>query len=364
MPITSLSITDFRNLAAADLTPDTHGLNIICGKNGSGKTSLLEAIHFLGYGKSFRTSVAARLIKHQTEKFSLFSQIISDNQTSLPIGIERTTAGFSRLRIAGADAGSVAELASLLPIRVMNSQSHQLLEAGPVFRRKFLDWGLFYQSAAFFTVWKQFERVLKQRNAVLKARLPKRELDVWSEEITHYGCQLDQLRRDYINELRPLLAGLMDELLGISTLDVHYYAGWDESMDYGAVLADSYYDDMRYGCTQHGPHRADMEVQFDGLSAKHFLSRGQQKLLICAMILAQGMLLSGTVNKGPIYLVDDLPAELDESGGKKLVSLLARQQAQVFITAINNDVMQGLIGVDSVSSVKVFHVEHGCISEG
>lgn len=363
MPITSLAISDFRNLASVELMPVTQGLNIICGNNGSGKTSLLEAIHYLSYGKSFRTSNAGRLIKHEADKFSLFSQIVSDSRALLPVGVERTNTGSSRLRIAGTDTSSVAELASLLPIRVINSQSHHLLESGPAFRRKFIDWGLFYQSSAFFSIWKQFERVLKQRNAVLKARLSKRELDVWSEEMVRSACQLDQLRRDYLSQLRPLLIELVHELLGIPDLDMTYHPGWNDALDYGTVLADAYSDDMRYGCTQYGPHRADMDIRFDGLSAKHFLSRGQQKLLICAMILAQGMLLSGTINKGPIYLVDDLPAELDEGSGKRLASLLSRQLTQVFITAIDGDVIQGLLNSTLASPAKVFHVEHGCISE-
>lgn len=363
MPITLLTITDFRNLASFELTPIPHGLNLICGKNGSGKTSILEAIHYLAYGKSFRTSTAGRLIKHETEKFSLFSHIARENESFLPVGAERAVTGSSRLRIAGADAANIAELASLLPIRVINSQSHQLLEAGPSFRRKFIDWGLFYQADTFLTVWRQFERVLKQRNTVLKNRLPKRELDVWTAELVSYGNQLDQLRRDYIGQWQPLLAAATAELLGITDLELIYHAGWDKSADYSDILAASYHDDMRYGSTQHGPHRADMDILIEGVSAKHFLSRGQQKLLICAMIVAQGMLLSDLINKAPIYLVDDLPSELDERSGSKLVSLLAQQQSQVFITAIDHAVMHGLLGNDIGSSVKVFHVEHGRVKE-
>ena len=364
MPISKLTISNFRNLTSVDLAPSTLGLNIICGQNGSGKTSILEAIHYIGHGKSFRTSSSSRMIQHETDKFSLFSHIVRENQAHLPVGVEKTITGSNRLRIAGEDATSIAELARYLPIRVINSQSHQLLESGPSVRRKYLDWGLFYQSESFLSVWRQFERVLKQRNTVLKERRPKRELDVWTNEMARYGIALDSLRREYIEQLQPLLADLAAELLGVSDTEIHYESGWNDELEYETVLANSYHEDMRYACTQYGPHRADVDVNIGGRSAKHFLSRGQQKLLICAMILAQGMLLSRAINKAPIYLVDDLPAELDDGRGHKLVSLLIRQKTQVFITAIDSGVMLRLMDADTALLAKVFHVEHGCIRIG
>src|SRR5690606_11738133 len=118
MPISSLHITDFRNLATVSLQPGQHGLNIICGQNGSGKTSLLEAIYYLGLGRSFRSATAARLIRQAASQFSLFAQIVSDGR-QIPVGAERCTNGASRLRIAEQDATSITELASFLPLRLI-----------------------------------------------------------------------------------------------------------------------------------------------------------------------------------------------------------------------------------------------------
>ena len=168
MSLSSLRIMDFRNLKNVDLALCRNGFNLIGGNNGSGKTSLLEAIHYLGLGRSFRSSNLSSLIRHTTSKFSIFVQLILDNNGVIPIGTERTLEGLVRMRVSEKDVSKLTEVASFLPIRVINSQSHHLFESGPIFRRKYLDWGLFYQSNQFLSCWQSFERALKQRNVILR----------------------------------------------------------------------------------------------------------------------------------------------------------------------------------------------------
>ena len=210
MAIKLLRVQDFRNLASVELNPFEHGLNVICGNNGSGKTSLLEAIHYLGMGRSFRSSVSARLIREESEKFSLFAQIVKECQQSLPLGVEREVSGATRLRLAEKDVTSITDLAYFLPIRVINSQSHHLFESGPVYRRKYLDWGLFYHSENFLSCWRYFERALKQRNTALRDRRTKQEIDTWTGELIKYGLEFAAMRSDYIQRLAPLLNKYMN----------------------------------------------------------------------------------------------------------------------------------------------------------
>lgn len=363
MSIASLRITDFRNLAAVDVAPQPIGMNIFCGNNGSGKTSLLEAVHYLSVGKSFRSSTSSRLVRHETDKFLLFAQLIKDNQQVISIGMERDVAGATRLRLAEKDLSSVAEITSFLPVRLINSHSHHLLESGPIYRRKYLDWGLFYQFEQFLPCWRHFERVLKQRNALLKERrFSKPEIDGWTAELVRYGVEFDAMRQEYVALLQPVLADLGRELLDLPDIQLKYQRGWDKNADYADILANSYQDDIRCGYTQSGPHRADLDIDCNGISVRHFLSRGQQKLLICAMIIAQGALLAERINRGLIYLVDDLPSELDVHSRQKLISLLSRQSAQIFITAIEYDDVCCFID-DSTIPIKVFHVEHGSVRD-
>ncbi len=359
MSLTTLQITDFRNISTATFNP-LSGLNLICGKNGSGKTSLLESIHYLGLGRSFRTAQSSCLIRHQADKFSLFAQIENSDGYYIPVGVERHMQGALRLRMAENDMPTIAEIASLLPLRMINSQSHQLFELGPSFRRKYLDWGLFYQTHHFLLLWRQFDRVLKQRNTLLRDKHAKNEIDVWTNELVKIGTELDALRRDYIKELIPFVEKAAHELLGLSSLNLEYQPGWDESDTYENILNKHFAEEWRAGYTLYGPHRADLLVTIETLPVKHFLSRGQLKLLICAMIVAQGMLLKMKANNRLIYLIDDLPSELDSEGCRKLITLLSQQPTQMFITAIEQDVIQKIAGMINIS-LKMFHVEHGFI---
>jgi len=363
MPITSLRISDFRNLATVQVSPSIRGLNIIAGENGSGKTSLLEAIYYLGLGRSFRSSTAARLIRYSVDKLSIYGQLLSEEERFIPVGIERTVEGVTKMRMAERDVSSIAEIAPFLPIRLINSQSHHLFESGPAYRRKYLDWGLFYQSEHFLPTWRHFERALKQRNVLLQERRRTPALDTWTHELVKHGLALDQMRRDYVAELIPVIKALSTDLLTIADLEIEYHRGWHESLTYAEALANAYTEECRFGHTQNGPHRANLEVKIRGVNAKHFLSRGQQKLLICAMMIAQGIVLARHANKSLIYLVDDLPSELDLHSKQKLLSLLAKQQTQIFITAIDTQAVGDFMGNHLDIAMKVFHVEHGSIVE-
>lgn len=364
MGLSLLEITEFRNLASVKLHPVTEGFNFIHGKNASGKTSLLEAIYYLSLGRSFRSLQVDRIIRYSADKFSIFGQISTDAfpyLSQMPVGLERYKDGKVKLRINGEDAVSIAELAGLLPVQLMDSNCHHLLDSGPGFRRKYIDFALFYQTTDFLKVWRHYERALKQRNAALRHHVSKKELYIWTDELINIAKSLDQLRSDYINMLTPQLTQAVNELLPISDLKIIYQCGWDKNADYAEVLLKNLDRDSQLGYTQSGPHKADLRILINDIPAKDILSRGQQKLFVCAMILARGSLLKSHANKPPIYLVDDLPAELDTVSRASLVGLLSKQQAQIFVTATEED--KTWDDFSTTIPMKMFHVEHGHVSE-
>lgn len=179
---------------------------------------------------------------------------------------------------------------------------------------------------------------------------------MWSEQLAECALQLDQWRQSYIDSLIPLLKNHISDLLSISSLEVTYQPGWKKDMAYQDCLLESLGRDMQLGYTQFGPHRADLKVTVGGLPAKDILSRGQQKLFVCAMIVAQGELLYNKLKKKLIYLVDDLPSELDLKSRSNLIALLSKQEAQVFVTAVERDVFSHC---PTNKPVRMFHVEHG-----
>ena len=204
MGLSLLDISEFRNLASVKLHPVIEGFNFIHGKNGSGKTSLLEAIYYLSLGRSFRSSQVDRIIRYSTSKLSIFGHITLDYAQFMPLGLERHRDGKINFRINGEEVCSIAELASLLPVQLIDSNCHHLLDSGPVFRRKYLDFGLFYQAKDFLRMWRHYERALKQRNAALRHQVSRKELESWTNEVINSN-PVRPAASYYVETLVPLL---------------------------------------------------------------------------------------------------------------------------------------------------------------
>ena len=358
MSLLRLDITDFRNISSVKIELETKQFNFFYGSNASGKTSLLEAIYYLSRGRSFRTHCSHHLINHSAEKLSLFAKIqINGNQTTLA-GIERKQDNV-KVRVAGQDNSSIKDLLELLPTLLINTHSFQLLEGGPLFRRKYLDWITFYINPAFLSAWKRYERALKQYNAALRERKTKGELEGWRIELIKSGLVLDQLRRETVAALLPFLESILKEVITIPDLKLSYYPGWDERFSFEETINQGMEKDYYAGYTQYGPHRADFKITINRMHVKDILSRGQQKLFICAMIVAQGAMMDGLLKRKPIYLMDDLPAELDSHNQVHLMNLLTKQNAQVFVTTVERNELINAFP----TSIKMFHVEQGNVKE-
>lgn len=366
MALGQLSIKNFRNLAQVELKLLTQGFNFFYGKNGSGKTSFLEVIYYLGHRRSFRSLNADHLIRYSSNCFNLFGKIFDSSGQIFPLGVERIEKGECRVRILGQDIATISELAAFLPMRLMNVHSHYLLEGSPVFRRKYLDWGIFYQNKEFYPIWFRFKRLLRQRNSALKKKVALSELISWTEQLAEAAKLFHDLRISYWHQLLPLLHDILSRhfsgFFDVSDLDITYQPGWDVTVSYEEMLETVLYQDLERGTTQYGPHRADLRLRFKKIPAKEALSTGQQKLLVCGMILAQGALLGKQVNKKPIYLIDDLPSELDIDSRQRFISILAEQQTQIFVTAVEEDALSGIFAQIN-SPVKMFHVKQGAIIE-
>ncbi len=366
MALSHLVIHNFRNLAQIELEPLVQGFNFFYGQNGSGKTSLLEAIYYLGHRRSFRSLNPSHLIRHFHDQFNLFCNANDHLGQKIPIGIERLQEGDFRVRIKGEDIATISELASYLPIRLINVHSHHLMEGSPHFRRKYLDWGAFYQKQEFQDHWFRFKRLLKQRNAALRMQASSSELLSWTEEFADSALAFHEARSAYWAELFPYLQAIVHEslapLFDLKDLSMAYLPGWDQEQAYSEILRAALPKDRERGYTFYGPHRADLSFKINNILAKEVLSTGQQKLLVCGMILAQGAFLAKKTNKQPIYLIDDLPSELDLSSRRWLIHALAEQQAQIFVTAVEQETINGILAQLS-SPVKMFHVKQGDIRE-
>ena len=362
MPVERLAIQQLRNLMAVDIDPSPD-VNLFYGENGSGKTSVLEALYILGLGRSFRSHKHKSLINQDCSQFTVFSHL--DTQAEkVPLGISRSLSGEFQIKARGESLGSVADLASYLPLQLINADSFQLLEGGPTERRQFLDWLVFHVEPTFFPLWKRLQTCLKHRNSLLRHdRMDAQELAVWDRELVQLTNKIDEYRESAFQHFVQAFQSLIQEFVQLDNLTLSYYPGWNKDKSYEDVLVSSLDRDLAFGQTHHGSHRADLRLMINGLAAADLLSRGQQKLLVCAMKLAQGLVFQALTSRKAIYLVDDLPAELDTNHRQKLAFWLDKLETQVFITGVEEADLRSLWINQGQKQIKVFHVEQGRVVE-
>ena len=321
MSLTLLNFQGLRNLHAVEMAPSSR-INVISGANGSGKTSLLEGIHILGMGRSFRTRQLKHAIQTDEPHMTLYGRLSGDPEVTL--GVRRLRAQRElELRLKGDKNARLAELVK-----------HD-----------------------FLPIWKRTRRALKHRNALLRrGRIQPQEIAVWEQELAIWGEQMDALRFEWFQDFLPVFEETLKGLLPLPGLSLHYARGWDKERTLANVLHDARQTDQQMGFTQQGPQRADLRIRIHKQPAVEVLSRGQQKLVVSALKLAQGRFLERRTQRRCIYLIDDLPAELDEKNRYQFCELLEDMQCQAFITSVEPSALRSTWKPDTC--VNMFHVKH------
>lgn len=363
MGIQKLQIRNFRNLENVELSPHPN-FNLLFGANGSGKTSLLESINIISVGRSFRTNQPTQYISHHQNSCDVYCEISSLNE-AMPtrMGISKAKNGRSLIRVNGRDEMGATVLAEHLPLQLITPASIELIEGSGKNRRQFMDWGVFHVEHQFLNWWRNAQRLLKQRNALLK-QLPRTradlgQLEAWDRELVSYAEPIAECRKQYLQNLKEVFnESFQDVCMGLE-IDFIFNKGWPEDIDLSTALEISRERDRKLGYTQYGPHRADFRVVAGGYKAHEVLSRGQKKILVCALKCTQAKILKQVNNRDCVFLVDDLAAELDGSNQKWLWEILMDLSTQVFITAVSPEPL--LPAMDGYP-IKMFHVEHGAIS--
>lgn len=360
MRIRQLSVQGVRNLKQQELVFSPR-VNLFSGDNGSGKTSLLECIHLLALARSFRSNKHLPIIQNQETQAVVFGLIKTTQNTDSRIGVRRSRQGELEIRIDGQSVKTISALAKILPLQIITPDSFLLLEGSPKLRRQFLDWGVFHVEQSFLQHWQRMQTSIKQRNTCLRhAIMDNNLLSAWDLEFCNASEQIDHLRQQYIKQLKPAFTSVLSNLIELPELSISYYRGWDKDRDLASILKDNRERDRKLGYTQAGPHRADIRIRIGNSNATETLSRGQQKLVVCALKLAQGVLLSQNLNGNCIFLLDDLPSELDAKHRQAVAQLLEQMQCQIFITGTDQEILKQNWSKDTPLSM--FHVEHGKIT--
>jgi DNA replication and repair protein RecF len=332
MTLRRIQVSDFRCLHSAELEFDPK-FTLISGPNASGKTSLLESIYVLGRGRSFRTRRLDNLIRLGADRFVIYGEAGAERRTGL--GIEGSALGM-RAKMGGDRVASLAELAAVLPVQIIDPEVHRLIEEGPSRRRRFLDWGVFHVEHSFVEKWQQYQQVLKQRNAALKARQPAAAVSAWDVDLVKLGVSIHEARALYVDQLAPVASDIAKRLLGLQ-LSMSYRPGWSRDLSLGEALKASWVHDQDAGVTQIGPQRAEIAFRLDGAPVKDRISRGQQKLLASSLLMAQLSLFPDDPSARPTLLLDDPAAELDSDRLLGLIREVAAQSVQLVVTSLSTN---------------------------
>ena len=374
MEVVRLDISNLRRFDQVQLRPAA-GLNLITGDNGAGKSSVLEALHLMAYGRSFRGRVRDGLVRSSHAALEVFVEwregIGSRSDFAVVEGAPQERLRRAGLRhtgqewsgrLDGQSVDQLGELCAALAVVTFEPGSHALVSGSSDSRRRYLDWGLFHVEHEFMSTWRRYSRALKQRNALLKTRASGAQLDAWDRELAESGEPLSGFRESYLRSLEPGFVRLCAELSpALGEASVAYLPGWRrDELPLADALLLARPRDLQAGFTSVGPHRSDWRIGFSSLPGREALSRGQAKLAALCALLAQADHLAAINHEWPVVALDDLSSELDRHHQQRVLGYLLDSGAQVFVTGTDAPPALRTLGREAT----VFHVEHGLVHPG
>jgi len=367
MHVSSLSLRDFRNYATADIEPSV-GSVVLVGSNGQGKTNIVEAINFLATLGSHRTSIDSALIRQGLDAAIVRVNLAHDGRTIL-LEAQLNRNGANKAQVNRANA-KLRDFPRYISTVIFAPEDLMLIRGEPSGRRKFMDDLIIQRTPRLAGVVSDYDRVLKQRNTLLKTAKVKDveagnlgTLDIWDERLVSLGTEIMSERRRLLADLSAPLTVAYHAIAGADhevSLEIkpsitgadsaeEYFAAFTHSLESGRI------QEIERGITLVGPHRDDVEFTLNGLPAKGYASHGETWSYALSLKLAAARLLrSESVLGDPILILDDVFAELDSARRQRLAEAVADFE-QTFITAaVAEDVPEALM-------TQVFHVQRGTI---
>lgn len=354
MYIKKYKFVNYRNLSDKEITL-AKGINIICGENAQGKTNLIEGMYLFSGQRSFRGSKDSELIGFEKQKAKLKITFWShEREQEAEIEIEQ----HRKIILNGVPLKSTTEIGEQCHIVVFSPDLLSIIKESPEDRRKFLNSGIGAMYPLYSEHLKKYNRILAQRNNLLKQVKKEQSyrdlIEEYDVALAKFGAHIVNTRRRYILRLMQYLPTIFEEFTSSrEKIEIEYicqnYDGSEESLL--KVLRKNRDNDILFGTTSVGPHRDDIEFLINGKSAKNFGSQGQQRSVIIAVKLAEAEMLKEICGEQPVALLDDVMSELDERRQDYILNHI--KNWQVFITCCDSATIERL------KKGKVFHVSGG-----
>ena len=355
MIVEHLDVQNVRNIESArlDLQP---GFNVLVGPNGAGKTAVLEAIHLLIRGRSFRTARTTGLLRRGEKRMAVGAACRDRQVGAVRLSYSRESSGQTELRRDGRAVRRSSEVAGLLPIQLLLPDLSELVFGGPSGRRQWLDWGTFHVKHDHMAQLAAYLRVLRHRNALLRSG-ELQTLATWTDQLAEIGEAVSQARLSYFRGIEPAIEAALQALSAGFSVSLGYLRGWGEGGLSEALRAELE-QDARAGATRSGPHRADVAIRCGTEAAATTLSRGQGKMVASALRLAQAQDLMASGRRS-LFLIDDVGAELDREHSQRFYQVLDDMDCQIFATSAQPAIDEML---PPTTRARTFHVKQGAIA--
>lgn len=360
-----IHVSNLRNIQGAKLLPSP-SLNVLLGENGSGKSSLLESVHILSTGRSFRTVDLKNLIQFEQSQFLVRGKVKSqlrqwEDKASVNVGFMFSDKKERLAKVEGEKIKNSSDLARLLPMKFLSPLEGNLIEGAPSLRRRFLDWLMFHVEPSYLKQQKNFKAILSNRNATLRKKDRKQE-PYWRAQLIDLSVALSELSASNFQHYLDYLKKEVNESLGEIDIHFEFYRGWRKGASLTDLMAQSLENEFKLGSSRYGYQRADLKIAVNGKPANLVLSRGQMKILALALHLAQIKFLKYERKANCVVLIDDIIAELDDQNICTMIEKIIETGNQCFVTSANVKLAE-LLKKNFSESYKLFHVEHGTIKE-
>jgi|AP45_3_1055517.scaffolds.fasta_scaffold23865_2 DNA replication and repair protein RecF len=365
MAIQRLELVSFRNHDKKEFN-FIPGLTVIWGENGSGKTAVLEAIHTLSFGRSFRTHKQRDLIRSCDDTLVVRGGFSINGHTD-EVAAQVTKSFGQKLKLNGKILTGRKELIGRNNVVVLSPEEQSVTKGAPLERRQFFDKMFSVTSREYVDLLQTYNRVLKQRNAAIQQvrenRRPTEDIQHWDEQITKTGQALWELRFDFMNDFKTYLQSIIERYDTGIRLELGYLKTAPDIDSYQAMIKESLKKDIALGRTTIGPHRDDISLIWDDRDLRSFGSQGEHKLSLVLLKLAEMVFVREKTGTHPTLLLDDLFAKLDLERSKKIVSLLQGLESEsgepvqtiVTTTDLLNVEQSGLLSGEKEN--KTYHLE-------
>lgn len=366
MYLTSLSLINFKNHADATLL-FSKNVNCFTGKNGSGKTNLLDAIYYLSLTKSYFNNIDSQLIKHNEQMFVLQGDFSNGElEEKIFCGLKQNQK--KQFKRNQKDYQRLSDHIGLLPVVMISPVDHNLITEGSEERRKFIDSIISQTDKGYLEDLISYNKLLAQRNALLK-QLSKENisdlttLEIWNEQLAPVGERIFAKRRSFLEEFIPVFKRYYNFLSNNNeSVDIAYLSHLNDA-NLLKLLAENIRKDLILEYTTKGIHKDDLDFIIEEHAVKKVGSQGQQKTFLIALKLAQFNFLSSAKNLKPILLLDDIFDKLDESRVTKLMELISLETfGQIFITDTHAERLKEIFNSIKVP-IKLFNVVNGKAEE-